>query len=209
MRSLIPLLLVLNCPPGPPGPTSNPRVSVENTRLTPIDVYVSFGSDSQITQSDWAFCAGEKLSCSFSLEAQTAKPLPTSGKYLNATFSFEKPVGCQTTKAELNINNPTWYDILDISLVDGYNAKVGIETEDEAGGSLTLGPVLGPAGNDKAFGVFPYGCDICVARQDPPCGIDKGKDGCKTGSQYNPDVPCQYQAGTKGGGSAPIKIVLY
>jgi len=49
-------------------------------------------------------------------------------------------------------------------------------------------------------GVFPVGCDICVARQQPPCGIspcgsspnDGGQTcGCHIGGQYNPIVPCQ------------------
>ena len=70
-----------------------------------------------------------------------------------------------------------------------------------------LGPPVGPTGNEKVFGVFPFGCDICVARHSPPCGIKPGKEGCKTGSQYKPDVPCQYQGTVLGGGTA-VTIAL-
>ena len=62
------------------------------------------------------------------------------------------------------------------------------------------GPAIPGADNSQVSGVFPYGCDICVARQQPPCGIapcgsspnDGGQAcGCKTGGQYNPTMPCQ------------------
>ena len=39
-----------------------------------------------------------------------------------------------------------------------------------------------------------------MERQNPPCGITKGTTGCKKGTQYDPDVPCQWQGPTKGGG---------
>jgi hypothetical protein len=62
------------------------------------------------------------------------------------------------------------------------------------------GPPAGASGNESVLGIFPYGCDICVARQAPPCGIPTGSDGCKTGTQSNPAVPCQLQGAVKGGG---------
>ena len=162
--------------------------------------YFSFGADSVVLPSSWPFCTSpDKLNCSFPMKANTGRALPAPG-YLNVTITFGAAVGCGTTKAELNVNNPKWYDVVDISLVDGYSNDILIEYADKAG-AKRIGPVLGKSGNEKAFGVYPLGCDICVARQNPPCGQTPGTDGCKTGSQYNPDVPCQYQGATMGGGA--------
>lgn len=106
------------------------------------------------------------------------------------------------TKAEVNINNPDWYDTFDVSLVDGYSNDVEMTYTPPSGPTQTLGPPKGQTGNEKVYGLFPYGCDICVERQNPPCGISKGKAGCKTGTQYKPDVPCQVQGTVKGGGGS-------
>jgi hypothetical protein len=182
---------------------------VHNLRSVPTTVFVSFGSDSVVLPSDWSFCASTSgLNCSFDLEGSDWKFLPLAGKHLNATFSFDAAVGCGATKAEVNINNPAWNDILDVSLVDGYNNKVSIEVVVKGDKPVFLGPPHGEIGNEKVFGVFPYGCDICVARQSPPCGIPIGTHGCKSGSQYDPDVPCQYQGPKKGGGER-IRIALH
>ena len=128
------------------------------------------------------------------------------GKYLNATIGFGGTVMCGTTKAELNLNNPKWYDVADVSLVDGFSTKIEISVKGRDG-LKKLGPPLGKEGNEKVFGLFPLGCDICTARQSPPCGMKPGKDGCKSGTQYKPDVPCQYQGPVMGGGSA-YKVIL-
>ena len=179
--------------------TSASTLAVANDTDRPVFVFVSFGANSVVlpASTGWSFCkATAALNCSFGLGPKNKLEMPLGGKYLNATFSFEKPVGCETTKAEININNPQWYDVVDISLVDGWNKIVSID-----GASKPIGPVLA-TGNEKAFGVYPNGCDICVARQSPPCGMKPGKDGCKGGTQYAPDVPCQYQGPTMGGGGA-------
>jgi hypothetical protein len=172
------------------------------TNLTKADtvVYFAFGADSVIV--NWSFCpTTSRLNCQFTLKKGATKALPLNGQYLNATISFGAPVTCNTTKAELNINNPNWYDVADVSLVDGYNGKIAINA-----GGTKLGPPLGPTGNERVLGLFPMGCDICVARQNPPCGMTPGKDGCKTGpDQYHPDVICQWQGTVKGGGT-PVKI---
>ena len=86
---------------------------------------------------------------------------------------------------------------------------VSIDITDVVGdaGTTTLGPPKGMLGNSKLLGVFPLGCDICVARQSPPCGMKPGTDGCKGGTQSNPDVPCQFQGATKSGGSK-IRVSL-
>jgi hypothetical protein len=172
--------------------------TLDMTNSTKADtvVYFAFGADSAITS--WSFCPiTARLNCQFTLKAGTTKHLPLGGQYLNATISFGAPVTCNTTKAELNINNPNWYDISDVSLVDGYDNKIMIM----AGGKRIS--IAGPTGNEKAFGVYPMGCDICVARQSPPCGMSPGKDGCKAGpDQYHPKVPCQWQGTVMGGGTA-------
>jgi hypothetical protein len=193
----------------PPTRTST-SVVVSNRQGAPTTVYVAFGSDSRVTQATWAsFCQGTTLSCSFPLAAGTSQPLPNpTGAYLNATFSFGAAVGCGTTKGEINVNNPAWYDTMDVSLVDGFSNKIGITYTAPGGKPQALGPVKGPGGNETVLGVYPFGCDICVARQSPPCGIAKGTDGCKKGTQNKPDVPCQVQGSVKGGGGA-VEIALY
>lgn len=190
------------------GVGTSTALTVSNGQKNAVDVYVSFGADSKITASDWTFCTGSGLNCNFSLAGSASQPMPNpNGDYLNATFSFGAPVGCGVTKAEVNINNPNWYDTLDVSLVDGYSNNVEIVVTPLTGDKVTLGPPNGETGNEKVYGLFPYGCDICVERQNPPCGISKGKTGCKKGTQYDPDVPCQFQGATKGGGgSVEVKL---
>jgi hypothetical protein len=183
-------------------------VEVYNGAETPVVVYIAFGSDSVVLPSAWSFCTGSGLNCQFSLGARATQVLPLSGKYLNATIAFNSPVGCGATKAELNVNNPAWYDTLDVSLVDGYSNNILIEVADR-GTNLVLGPPRGKTGNERVFGVFPYGCDCCTKRQDPPCGIPAGGPGCKGGTQYHPDVPCQWQGSVMGGGTkAKVSLVV-
>lgn len=183
-------------------------VKIENSTDAPTIVHVAFGSDSIVLPGDWSFCPGSGLDCTFPLAKRSSQDLPLGGKYLNATFSFDSTVTCNVTKAEINVNNPGWYDTLDVSLVDGFSNKVFILAQGYGARTPTLlGPPKGKTGNEKVFGLFPYGCDICVARQRPPCGIEKGRDGCKKGTQYAPDVLCQYQGPVKIGGQ-DVKIVL-
>lgn len=186
-----------------PAQAGKATASVDNTTANEVVVYVAFGADSAVKAVDWkSFCTVDHaLNCHFTLASKATQALPLAGKYLNATLSFTKPVSCNTTKAELNINNPKWYDIADVSLVDGYDNKIEITA-----GSTKLGPPVGAAGNEKIFGVYPLGCDICTCRQKPPCGMKPGCDGCKKGTQYKPDVPCQYQGSVKGGGEAFVVI---
>jgi len=209
MRAVILLCSVAACHPHPDEPAVGTQLSVNNTLAANTTVYVAFGSDSKITADDWSFCEGSGLVCSFELAGHEVKPLPNpEGKYLNGTFSFGAPVGCGSTKAEVNLNNPDWFDVMDVSLVDGYSNDIEIVSTPEGGEAVVLGPPKGQDGNETVFGLFPYGCDTCVARENPPCGITKGTDGCKKGSQSDPDVPCQFQGATKGGGKATVEIVL-
>ena len=182
-------------------PQDNTSLTVHNAKTTATTVYVAFGSDSVVGVADWSFCTGSGLNCNFSVAAGTSKPLPNpNNAYVNATFSFDHAVGCGVTKAEVNVNNPDWYDTLDVSLVDGYSNKIEISVTPTKKPQVILGPPAGETGNEKVLGLFPFGCDICVERQNPPCGISKGKTGCKAGTQYDPDVPCQWQGPYKGGG---------
>jgi hypothetical protein len=180
--------------------SSMATATVTNKTGRAVMVYVAFGADSVVTS--FPFCASTgRLGCRFPLGQGQTKALPIGQSYLNATLSIGGPVTCGSTKVELNLNNPAWYDIADVSLVDGFGAKVGVTAKD-ASGTRALGPVTTEQGNEKAFGVYPYGCDLCVRRGEPPCGIPAGREGCKTGpDQYHPDVPCQYQGTKKGGGS--------
>jgi hypothetical protein len=188
------------------APAASPSgVMVANETGTDATVYVAFGADSKVGPAEWPGCPSSGLVCQFPLAAHASKALPTGGKYLNATMSLDAPVGCGSTKAELNVNNPNWFDVVDVSLVDGFNKPVQIELKDSSG--MHTFEAKAATGNEKALGVYPNGCDICVAREHPPCGIQPGKDGCKAGSQFNPEPPCQYQSATKGGGST-IKVSL-
>ena len=181
-------------------------VTVKSTK--PTVVYASFGSDSKVGVKDWSFCQGSGLTCSFALSG--SRMLPIASRYLNVALSFDAPVACGSTKAELNVNNPAWYDVFDVSLVDGYSNKVAIVYTPPGGKPVTLGPPAGATGNEKIVGVFPLGCDVCVARCNPPCSIPKsctpGTAGCKSGTQYAPDYPCQYQGAVKGGGGS-IEVI--
>lgn len=202
MRALALVLcavVLVGCPPPPSPPTPGPapdagaaastHVQVSNATDAGAVVNVSFGTDS--TVKGWAFCTPTSSGCTFSLPASSTQPLATGGQYLNASIAFNAPVGCGATIAELTANNANGYGTADVSLVNGWNADVAITVD-----GLTLGPAV-DGGNASTFGVFPYGCDVCVARSSPPCGIPStgctapGSCGCKAGSQYKPAVPCQ------------------
>jgi hypothetical protein len=192
--------------------SSGASITVTNDTARAATVTIIFGGGTVVT--GWPFCAPRDAgaTCSFVLDGKASKGLPLGGEYLNATLVFDgyrDGTLCGSTKAEFNVNNPKWYDILDISLVDGFSDKIEMIAIEPGGTSMRLGPPIGREGNEKVFGVYPYGCDICVERQPPmACGIPAGKAGCKSGSQYNPDVPCQYQGTVKGGGTAALVRLL-
>ena len=194
--------LAIGTPMGP-TPTFHTTLTLQNLTEAPTQVFVAFGADSVIRADDWVFCAASSpLTCSFTLEANGEREAP-SASYLNATLSFGSPVSCGVTKAELNLNNPNWYDVVDVSLVDGFSNKIQIVAN-----GTTLGPPKGQEGNERVFGVYPYGCDVCTAREHPPCGISSGSAGCKAGSQYKPEVPCQYQGPLRGGGGTVVVTLV-
>ena len=210
---LFPLVLVVffsachaACPQPAPGPGADAApptpawstARAKNALSIGTTAYIAFGADSAIKPSDWSFCTPSgALTCSFALAPNEERDLPTGGRYANFTLSFGAPAGCGTTKAEMNLMNPAWnQDTVDVSLVDGFNAKLKIS----APGTSPVGPPAGGDGggdNTKAFGVFPLACDVCVARKNPPCGFTPCSGpsngcGCKAGPDpYHPDVPCQ------------------
>jgi len=173
---------------------------VVNATDAEVLVNVSFSASSVVLPSGWSFCIGDAssgLSCTFAIAPRGYQTLPTGGSYLNATMAFNGAVACGTTQVELNINNPSWFDIVDISLVNGFSNKVSVDCS-----GVKLGPVTSATGNEKVFGAFPLGCDLCTARSpQTPCGMSPGSDGCKAGTQYDPAVPCQYQGSKMGGGT--------
>ena len=176
-----------------PAPST---LAVSNDTSADTTVYVAFGSDSVVLPGNWPCVAQGALKCSFPLKARSVMILPLNGSYLNGTFSFGGEVTCNTTKAELNVNNPKWQDIADISLVDGFNAPIAV---DVGGRTLAVSAVTG---NETNYGVYPNGCDICVARQKPPCGMSPGVVGCHAANDMGqPVVPCQWQGAVKGGGN--------
>lgn len=190
---------------GAPASSSGTSIAIKNPSPDAVTVAVAFGSDSQVT--GWSFCQQTTpLNCSFKLDGKSTRELPVDGGYLNATFAFNTSVGCGSTKAEINVNNPQWYNTVDISLVDGFSTPLTIAYKDPSG-SRTFS-VSGKGANERAPAVFPLGCDTCVARTKPACGMSPGKDGCKGGSQFKPDVPCQFQGSTMSGHATTIAIIL-
>jgi len=179
-----------------PDQAAGVSLILKNATSSATTVNFAFGADSVVLPAAWPACvASAALNCALPLGAMSQVALPASG-YLNTTLAFGSLVGCGSTKAEINMNNPTWFNTLDVSLVDGYSNNITIESEGQK-----LGPPLGATGNEKVLGLFPVGCDICVARQSPPCGQSPGGTGCKMGpDQYHPDVPCQVQGAIKFGG---------
>lgn len=169
---------------------------VTNASGAAINMHIKFGAATKAHP----FCGN--ASCVVPIPNGATIDIPTCGKYLNATLAFNAPVGCGATKVELDLNNPKWFDIVDVSLVDGWNIPVEVTASGKK-----IGPVDSAIDNEKAFGVYPLACDICVERQSPPCGYAPGKEGCKSGTQYKPDVPCQYQGTVKGGGTSVLVTV--
>jgi len=192
-------------PEAAPATSSGTSVTIKNPSPDAVTVAVAFGSDSQV--AGFPFCSSTgPLTCSFKLDGKSNRELPLAGAYLNATFAFGATVGCGSTKAELNVNNIQWYNTVDISLVDGFSTPLMIVYKDPSGARTFS--VSGMKGNERAPAVFPLGCDTCVARTKPACGMSPGKDGCKAGTQFAPVPPCQYQGSTMSGHATTVEIIL-
>jgi len=172
----------------------NKSVRITNRQNVPAEVYINFADNSMLKPTDLPFCkVTGSLNCQFTLAANSSQDVPNpQAKYFNMALAFNAPVNCGSTKAEVQVNNPNWYDVLDVSVVDGFNEKIQINLTPTGGNTTQLGPPVGKLGNQKVFGVFPYGCTICAGIKNAPCG-DAGAGECKKGSESNPDVLCQYQ----------------
>jgi hypothetical protein len=172
----------------------NKQVRITNQQSAPARVYINFAPDSVLKPTDLPFCeVTGPLNCQFTLAANSSQDIPNpQAKYLNMALSFKAPVTCGSTKAEVLVNNPKWFDVLDVSVVDGFNEKIQMNLTPTSGKVTQLGPPVGKLGNQKVFGVFPYACTICAGIKDAPCG-DAGKGECKLGTESKPDVLCQYQ----------------
>jgi hypothetical protein len=226
LAALSSLSLLISCHHDQPKPSSSgdagvdaafvgTTVTIENQTTEGTTVYIAFGSKSIITPMapNWEFCQPEKsqpLVCDFTLAPASIQTLPFASMYANFTVSFGAAVTCGSSLAEVNINqtNPAWYNTADISLVNGFNAKLAIEYVTASGERKMLGPVEKERGNEKAFGVFPLACDVCVSRSAPPCGYKHGwSPECKKGTQFKPDVICQYQGQAMSGAGEEVKVL--
>ena len=172
----------------------NKIVRITNQQGTPAEVYINFAADSVLKPTDLPFCrVTGPLNCQFTLAARSSQDFPNpQAKYLNMALAFNAEVTCGSTKAEVLVNNPGWFDVLDVSVVDGFNEKIQINLTPTGGQLTQLGPPVGKLGNQKVFGVFPYACTICAGIKNAPCG-DGGAGESKLGTESKPDVLCQYQ----------------
>jgi len=191
---LIALVLTLQMSGAAEAADKNKTVRITNRQGTEAQVYINFAADSVLKPTDVPFCkVTGSLNCEFTLAANSSRDIPNpQAKYLNMALAFNAQVTCGSTKAEVLVNNPNWFDILDVSVVDGFNEKIQINLTPTGGSTTQLGAPVGKLGNQKVFGVFPYGCTICAGIKNAPCG-DAGGGECKSGSESKPDVLCQYQ----------------
>ena len=104
----------------------NKQVRITNKQSAPARVCINFAADSVLRPTDLPFCeVTGPLNCQFTLAANSSQDVPNpQAKHLNMAFSFNAPVTCGSTKAEVLVNNPKWFDILDVSVVDGFNEKI-------------------------------------------------------------------------------------
>ena len=191
---LIALVLTLQVSGAAEAADKNKTVRITNRQGTQAQVYINFAPDSVLKPADVPlFKVTGPLNCEFTLAANSSLDIPNpQAKYLNMALAFNAQVACGSTKAEVLVNNPNWFDILDVSVVDGFNEKIQINLTPTGGSTTQLGPPVGKLGNQKVLGVFPYGCTICAGIKNAPCG-DAGGGECKSGSESKPDVLCQHQ----------------
>jgi len=183
-------------------------LKVHNAASHPVDVWVTVGAVAGCAKiADFPFItpAANKMQGSFTLGAGDSQAFPTDKGCLNGNISFgSAPQNCPTPTApqgmnlaEFNLNQGT--ETIDISDVAGVNAFIEFQ--------MNGGGAWGTAGhaNMTSFsnedigqnvgrpGVYPYGCDVCTARQNPPS--------CTTGKTCQIEAICNVQRtpGTEGG----------
>jgi hypothetical protein len=118
------------------------------------------------------------------LDPKASLPLPfkkpDNGDTI-VTISMDKISGCNVTQAEITVHNyfaNEWHDGYDISLVNGFNYKVKIDTpyvdtkdpytEGQPYRCLKTIQAASMLGNSKNAGVFGLGNDQCCASCKPP-----------------------------------------
>jgi hypothetical protein len=106
------------------------RIILVNNQSSPAEVNINFGADSKINVNNLGgFCDSASvapLQCHLTLDGQQQKALPNPNfKYVNMAVAFNHAVACGATKAEVIANNHAWYDIMDVSVVDGFNNRSG------------------------------------------------------------------------------------
>jgi hypothetical protein len=180
-------------------------VVLKNEQTDAADVYITWQGTSVYGNSDWDACKGQAMPyCKTSVGGKASVTIPNaSKKWMNLNLSFNKSTfgatnQCNATLAEVDVNNPNWYAVMDVSVVNGFNEKIQINA-----GSTTLGPAVGKTGNQNVFGVFPYGCTTCTALNGPPCG-DDGVAQCHPTKNGGPDPVCQYQMNASG----TVEVIL-
>jgi len=154
---LIALMLALAVSAAGEAADKNKTVRITNRQGTQAQVYINFAADSVLKPVDVPFCkVTGPLNCEFTLAANSSRDIPNpQAKYLNMALAFNAQVTCGSTKAEVLVNNPNWFDILDVSVVDGFNEKIQVNLTPTNGSTTQLGPPVGKLGNQKIFGVFP------------------------------------------------------
>jgi len=196
--------------------TKQKKVIIKNMQTATAQVNINFSDISGINKSNLGTLCDKRgttsnLNCGFDLGPGEQKEISNPAyKMLSMSLAFNKLVGCGSTKAELTIN-AKGDDVFDVSVVDGFNEKIAMIFEPASGNQVKLGPPCGLSGNERVYGVFPYGCDICAARLTPPkaCGpFPPGKSGCKSGTENKPGVICQYPLNQRGQDSGVITIYL-
>jgi hypothetical protein len=183
-------------------------ISLVNKQSSQAEVNINFGADSELNASDLAgFCDSTSipLNCHLTLAGNSSKEIPNPNfKYVNLALAFNSPVTCGATKAEIIANNRKWFDIMDVSVVDGFNNQIEIRATPSGQATVILGPPTGLSGNQTLFGVYPFACTQCAAILNPPCGSN-GAGECHAGTESNPNPPCQYQMNPDNG---TIKVIL-
>lgn len=198
---LIVLVMLIVMPGNADAQLKQKKIVVKNMQKTSAQVNINFSDISGINKNSLGSLCDKRgttsnLNCGFDLgpgeQKEIANPMY---KMVSFSLAFNKTVGCGATKAELTINAKS-DDVFDVSCVDGFNEKIVMTFDPASGGKqVKLGPPCGLTGNEKAYGVFPYGCDICAGRLTPPkaCGpYPPGNSGCKSGTENKPGVICQY-----------------
>lgn len=213
---------------GAAEPIKQKQIIFKNMSGSKAEVNVNFDATGEINTNNMdGICTMRKTAsqynCGFDLDASGPKSqvsFPNSFRPISMAVAFNKYVGCGSTKAEITVNWKKGPDSMDVSLVDGFNEKIQIIWEPKTGGQkVTMGPPCGKDGNERVYGVFPYGCDHCTFRGTPQkdCGpYPPGNTGCKkdkdgkqdAASEYKADPICQYNFNSNTEKDGTMTIIL-